>query len=145
MENQPAYVVDASVGIKLFVAEPLSEEAAGVFAQLMGTPPAHLFVPDLFFIECTNILWKYVRRAGYPVTAARANLDELERLSLHVVSTANLAGAALDIAVAEAISAYDASYVALAHGLGIPMITADEVLVRKVRGSTYSVRWLGDL
>ncbi|HKZ84931.1 MAG TPA: type II toxin-antitoxin system VapC family toxin, partial [Anaerolineae bacterium] len=54
-------VVDASVGIKLFIAEPLSNLADALFAHLAADPPGRLMVPDLFFIECANILWKHVR------------------------------------------------------------------------------------
>lgn len=51
-------VVDASVGIKLFLVEPLSDEAHALFAHLTDDPPARLYVPELFFIECANILLK---------------------------------------------------------------------------------------
>jgi hypothetical protein len=33
--------------------------------RLAQDPPASFFVPDLFYIECTNILWKYVRHFGF--------------------------------------------------------------------------------
>jgi predicted nucleic acid-binding protein len=53
------YVVDASVGIKLFIDEPLSDIAHALFEKLTEDPPVELFVPDLFYIECTNILVKW--------------------------------------------------------------------------------------
>ncbi len=70
-------VVDASVGIKLFVKEELSEQTHALFAHLTAIPPAQLHVPDLFFIECTNILWKYTRRFNYPAEKARKHLIHL--------------------------------------------------------------------
>jgi hypothetical protein len=42
-------VVDASVGIKLFLVEAGSEEAHRLFAELAADPPARFYVPDLFF------------------------------------------------------------------------------------------------
>ena len=54
-------VVDASAGIKLFLDEPLSERADTLFDHLSDDPPARFHVPDLFFVECANILWKYAR------------------------------------------------------------------------------------
>ena len=44
-------VVDASVGIKLFLVEDLSEQADALFDHLADQPPARFYVPDLFFIE----------------------------------------------------------------------------------------------
>jgi predicted nucleic acid-binding protein len=46
-------VVDASVTIKWFVPEPLSDEAD----RLLGGGDA-LFAPDLLLLEFGNTLWK---------------------------------------------------------------------------------------
>jgi predicted nucleic acid-binding protein len=70
-------VVDANVAIKLFVAEDLSDEAHALFQKLTDHPPAQFHVPDLFYIECANILWKYVRRLGYRADNARQDLVDL--------------------------------------------------------------------
>jgi predicted nucleic acid-binding protein len=138
-------VVDASVGIKLFVVEDLSDRAHALFAQLAEDPPAQLHVPDLFYIECANILWKYVRRLGYPADQARRDLEDLGRLLLHRTPTADLASEALDLAMAHDLTAYDASYWALAERLSLPLITADQRLVHKLSGGGGSIYWLGDL
>ncbi len=137
-------VVDASVAIKLFLIEPLSDRAGDLFACLTATPPATFFVPDLFFIECTNILWKYVRQFGYPPDAAQQDVADLIRLPVQSISTADLAEAALALAVLHQISAYDASYVALAQRLSLPLVTADEALVRHLEKAGLDVRWLGE-
>lgn len=137
-------VVDASVGIKLFLLEQLSDRADALFCGLTATPPARFYVPDLFFVECTNILWKYVRCFGYPEESASQDVADLVRLPLHFVSTADLSEAALALAVAHEITAYDAAYVALAGQLSLPLVTADEALVRRLRGTGLDVRWLGE-
>jgi predicted nucleic acid-binding protein len=137
-------VVDASVGIKLFLVEPLSERADALFDHLTDTPPARFYVPDLFFIECTNILWKYVQRFDYAADAAQQDAADLIRLSLHVVSTATLAKDALTLAIAHGSTAYDAAYVALARRLSLPLVTADEALVRRFAGTNLDIRFLGD-
>jgi len=138
-------VVDASVAIKLFVVEPLSDRADALFDRLAVDPPAQFYVPDLFFVECANILWKHVRRFGYPAGSARQDIADLGALALRAVSTADLIAEALPIALAYDITAYDACYVALARLVGAPLITADEALVRKLAGTMYDVRWLGDV
>jgi predicted nucleic acid-binding protein len=137
-------VVDASVGIKLFVKEELSEQTHALFAHLTATPPAQLHVPDLFFIECTNILWKYTRRFNFPAEMAHKHLINLEKLALQRTPTSELMVEALDIAVFHTISAYDACYVALAHRLNLPLITADEKLINQLANSTYRIQRLED-
>jgi predicted nucleic acid-binding protein len=138
-------VVDASVGIKLFVAEDLSDKAYALFAQLAGVPPAQFLVPDLFYIECANILWKYVRRLGHPADKARQDMIDLSGLLLQRTATAELAMEALDVALVHGIAAYDACYVALAQRLRVPLVTADEKLARALSSASSQVQWLGDL
>ena len=139
------WVVDASVGIKLFVPEELSEKAEQVFSQLEDVPPVRLYVPDLFYIECTNILWKYVRRFGYQAEKAQESIAKLSALALHPIASSQLVSSALDLALAREITAYDACYATLARWLGISLLSADEKLIRKLKGSEVPVRWLGDL
>ena len=118
-------VVDASVGIKLFVNEPDSDAAHHLFAKLADDPPAELFVPDLFYIECTNILLKYIRRFGRFVADSTADLADLNLLALKSVPTADLMEDALVLAHEKNLTAYDACYAVLARQLDVPLITAD--------------------
>ena len=137
-------VVDASVGIKLFLVESLSEQVDRLFDHLTDTLPAHFYVPDLFFVECANILWKYVARFGYPPDMARQDVADLVRLPVQPVSTAALVEPALSFAIAWQITAYDATYVALAERLAVPLVTADEALAHRLAGSGVDVRFVGD-
>ncbi len=139
-----AFVVDASVGIKLVLSEALSQQADAVFSHLAADPPGQLSVPDLFFVECANILWKHTRRSGLPRDAARKALTDIGKLALRSYPTADLVLGALDIAGKEEITAYDACYVFLAHQLEVPFVTADEKLARALAGKAYRVVWLGD-
>jgi predicted nucleic acid-binding protein len=138
-------VVDASVGIKLFLVEDLSARADALFDHLTDAPPARFYVPDLFFIECTNTLWKYVRRFDYPAEVAEQDVADLVQLPLKVVSTAALAGSALAMAVEHGSAAYDVAYMVLARYLSLPLVTADEALVSRFAetDADVDVRYLG--
>ncbi len=138
-------VVDASVGIKLFVDEPFSDVADRLFEELASNPLARFYVPDLFFVECANILWKYARRYGYPPDNARQDVADLRALALRTVSTADLIAPALELAMTYDITPYDAVYAALARQLSLPLITADERLARKLGQSDVSVVTLNTL
>ena len=135
-------VVDASVGIKIFVEEEFSVEADNLFDRLVTDPPARFYVPDLFYVECANILWKYTRRFSYPLENALQDVRDLCRLALRTVSTADLLESALELALAYDITAYDACYAALAQQLNLPLITADEALQRKLQNSGILVQGL---
>ena len=134
------FIVDASVGIKLFVDEDYSDLVHALFLQLTADPPAHLYVPDLFYIECANILLKYTRRFGRPLEDSRADLADLGILPLQVAPTAELMEDALLLAAKQNITAYDACYAALASRLDIPLVTADAPLAKAV-----NALWIGDL
>jgi len=139
------YVIDASVAIKLFIDEPLSDQAEVLFSILKAEPAAEFYVPDLFFIECTNVLWKHIKRFGYPVDKACEDLAALRGLSLQSFATDDLMEDALRIAVAHDVTAYDGCYVALGIQLEIPVVTADEKLARKMADTVHVVQWLGEL
>jgi len=138
-------VVDASVGIKLFLSEKGSEQADKLFDRLAQQPAIQFYVPDLFYVECTNILWKYVRSYDYPPENARQDVADLQALRMQIVSTADLIRPALELALAYDITAYDASYAALAQQLELPLVTADMTLARKLHDSAVMVQPLSEI
>jgi predicted nucleic acid-binding protein len=123
-------VLDASVVIKWFIPE--DDRAAALALQSSG---AGFAAPDLLFIESANILWKLVKRGEIERDRAAAIIDEIAAAPWIVHATRSLARDAIDLALASGISAYDASYVALAVRLDTICITADRRLVQKVAGT----------
>ncbi len=139
-ERTARYVIDASTAIKLFLEDPLSDRANDLFNLLTTELPVEFYVPDLFFIECTNMLWKYVRWGGLNLEVAQEDLVDLASLGLHVTATADLMAASLELAVRHSISAYDACYLALATHYNATLITADEKLAKVMP----EIVWLGN-
>jgi predicted nucleic acid-binding protein len=137
-------VVDASVAIKLFLVEPLSDRADALLDHLTVAHPPRFYVPDLLFVECANILWKYVRLFRYPQDAAQQDIADLVSLPFQVIPTAGLVAEALAVAVTHGITAYDAVYVALSRRFSLPLVTADETLARRLAKSEFDVRFLAD-
>jgi predicted nucleic acid-binding protein len=135
-------VVDASVAIKLFIEQEGSAQAEILFGKLATDADTELYVPELFYAECANVLWQYVRRANYPADEAKASLAKLKRLSLKRVGVPELVSEALDIAIAQTISAYDACYVELADRVKLPLVTADQKLFRALQGTPYQIALL---
>lgn len=128
-----ACVIDASVGIKVLLDEPDTAVAEQLLAAVRDSPAGRLYVPDLFYVECANTLWKYTRRFGYSIEEAQANLTNLKELDLTTVPTSDLLSAALDIGVQHGITVYDSCYVALARLMTAPLISADQKLIQKAQ------------
>jgi predicted nucleic acid-binding protein len=143
MTTPLACVIDASVAVKLFLAEPLASQATDLFAVLTADFGSVFHVPDLFYAECANIFWTQCQWGGRSLTQAQADLVDLRSLRLQVTSTLDLVDDALVIAGTASITAYDACYVALAQRHGLALITADQRLVNKLSGGPHSLIWLG--
>jgi len=136
-------VVDASVGIRLFLPEEHAEQVQKLFESALDDPCDTIFVPDLFFIECANVLWKKVRRGEYSQDMARQNLADLLALDLPTTPTSELMARALQIACEHGVTAYDACYVALAEVKEAPLLTADNRL-RDALAGAFNVTLLGE-
>lgn len=132
-------VVDASVGIKLFIDEEGSEAVRELFERIFSSQSVSLYVPDLFFIECANVLWKKVSRGDYRADLAMESLADLREMEIPATSTLELVERALEIACAFGITACDACYVALAEMKGVPLLTADTRLAGILAGSGHEV------
>ena len=124
------WVIDASVVIKWYVPEGNYEAA-----RAMRTAETALAAPDLLFAETANILWKVVRRGEMTASRATEVIEEIAAAPFIAISNQSLAQDALDLSIATGITAYDASYVALAIRVDKILITADEKLVRKLAGT----------
>jgi predicted nucleic acid-binding protein len=133
-----AAIVDASVGIKWVVNETESE-----FARLLSA--CDLLAPDLFPIECSNILWKKVRIRDLTRRDALDYLDLLRQSPVAIVPTHDLTAKALELAMDLQHPVYDCVYLALALRRGAPLVTADQRLVtaaakfRKTKGLIISL------
>ncbi len=133
-------VLDASVGIKLFVEEEFSDKVEQLFAKLAVDPQTEIHAPDLFYIECANILLKYTRRFDRPLEDSLADVKDLNNLALQVTSTSELIEDALQLADEKKLTAYDACYAVLAQKLDLPLITADAPMAKAIDWAV----WIGD-
>ena len=136
----PCFVMDASVGAKLFILESDSEQASALIQIAASLPMSRIIVPDLFFIECANIAWKQIRRRILTTEIVLPGLMKLYVLPLINVPSRELYKTAFELAAEHNISAYDGCYVALAQRENAPLITADEKLIAAMKGKTVAVQ-----
>lgn len=139
-----AYVLDASVAAKWFlpaVRETLAAEAMQVLQAYAGGH-LRLLVPDLFWPEFGNILWKAVRQGRISRATAEEAIAALEERKIATAPSPPLLRHAFAIASAFDRSVYDGMYVALAVATNTPLLTADERLANAL-AARFPVRWLG--
>jgi predicted nucleic acid-binding protein len=138
-------VVDAGVAIKWYVPE-IHESEAKRFLD-----PAHtLHVPDLFFPEFGNILWKKARLLKVPEITEEEGRQIIGLLlgvpfTVHPVSP--LLRDAYDLALEpERATVYDCCYLTLANALGCRLATADRLFYDAFKNGPHGSRllWVTD-
>ncbi len=137
-------VMDASVLIKFYVPEILSDRAERLLAKV-EKKDIDLLAPDLIYPEAGNILWKKQRLKELTRSEVEEITDAILSLPLKIESSQSLLPLALDIAVAYGITFYDAVYVSLAKVYEATLITADRKLVDVLAKTDLkdSIIWLG--
>jgi predicted nucleic acid-binding protein len=137
-------VIDANIGIKQFINDPLTQKVNQLLDHL-NDPSAEPFVPDLFYVECASVLCKYVRANLYTAQQVEADLADLKALNFLAVPTQNLVVEATGIALHYGISAYDSCYVFLSSQVNAPLLTLDERLVNSLADSHFDVQLFTEL
>ncbi|HSA60402.1 MAG TPA: type II toxin-antitoxin system VapC family toxin [bacterium] len=122
-------VVDTSVAIKWFFGEADSSQARSLLkSEAIGAP-------DLLYYEFAN----YLSMKDFVTSEeARDFVDRLYALPLQVFLLPQKAfRRAVELAKRFGLTAYDASFVALAEALGADFVTADAKLVRKLKSLSF--------
>ena len=126
-------VVDTNVIGYLYLTSERSAQSERALQKDSGW-----VAPRLWRSEFRNMLALYLRKRLLTLADALAILDEAETLmrdgECEVVSTQ-----VLELAQASEMSAYDCEFVALAHDLGVPLVTVDGEIVRRFPGTAVSL------
>jgi predicted nucleic acid-binding protein len=137
-------VLDASVAMKWTLSaasEPLIDEAVGLLNRYR-TNEVDFLVPDVFWAEIANALWKGVRQQRWDRDRAAATAADMRDRDFQTVSSQILMTTAMEIALAYDRNIYDCLYAALAVESQASLITADERLANAL-AAHLPVKWLG--
>jgi len=132
------YVVDASVLVKWFLHQQEADrDRALALRELHISGRSTIFIPQLALLEILNAVRFAPKAKEEDGEMALETLHDLhletKPLEVDLLRKANA------IAWAYKITIYDALYVALAEQVGYPLITADEVMVKKLKGHSIVV------
>lgn len=118
-------VLDASVLIDLlFDIEPFS----GVIERRIRKESPNLFAPHLLDAEVAQVIRGYLLRREVSKNRAILALEDYLDLPIFRFSHTPLLKRAFELR--NNVTIYDAIYISLAEGLGIPLLTRDNSLVK---------------
>lgn len=132
-------VIDASVAVKWYIPENRSPSAVEVL-EAAHHGDANLHVPDLFYAEFGNVLWKKVRRGEIDQREAGRIIRALLRAPLQVHAAKEFLNVAVALAFKSGRTVYDCIYLALALLLRCELTTGDEKLANAVAGTPWGRR-----
>ncbi len=136
--------VDASVVLKLLLAEPDSDKAHALWASwidqdVQPVAPCHLA------FEVVSVIRNHVHRRSISAEAGQSAFEAFGAQDIVLIHPDRLDRRAWDLAQQyDRPTAYDAHYLALAETLGCELWTADRRLINALRGALPWVKWLGD-
>ena len=137
-------VLDAGVAAKWWLPgteEDLREESLQLLKRY-AEKEIQFIVPDLFWWELGNILWKAVQQRRCSRSLAEKALSETRDRKFPTVPSCDLLADAFVIAIQFDRTFYDSLYVALAVGFKAELVTADERLANAL-AAYFPVKWLG--
>lgn len=137
-------VIDASVVIKLYIPEILSDKSEEVMSRV-ADGKLMLWAPDLLYPETGNILWRKQRLHELTLAEVEEIVDAITYLPIRIEQSRPVMPLAVTIAMHSGITVYDAMYVAVARIYETRMITADRKLVDALAKTEFKqyVQWLG--
>jgi len=123
------FVLDCSVAVTWFLEHVVEKKkVSGLFERLYA---GDAVVPALWHLEFANVLARSERRAKITAKELVSIVELVEELPI-TTETDHLRALdeVLDLARAESLSAYDATYLDLAMRLEIPLATLDKKLAK---------------
>lgn len=132
-KNPTNIILDSSVIAKWFFPSEEDSEIALKIRDLYLSKAISISVPILIYYEVNNLIRSAVKSLRINERLVKDAYSGFLNLELVAYSSKELMELALEKAISLDISSYDASYLALAEYLKVPLITADQKLIDKAK------------
>lgn len=131
-------VVDASVWVSWLITSDVNHSASLLWIERYIAEGGFLVAPELMLIEVAASLSRQTRDATLAKETVK-NLNAASEIQIEPIDK-TLVHTAIDVAADLQLRAGDATYVAIAHQLNIPLVTWDKEQLLKARSliTTYT-------
>ncbi len=134
-----ALVLDTSVAVKFYLTEDLMEEAQQL-RTVVDAGAGELIAPGTIQPEFFNALWQRQRRGELSLQEVQNLWQEFAAAPISLYKPEDLMPRAAEIASSTGVIIYDALFLALAEDADTVMVTADDKLLRVLRGTPFAQR-----
>jgi predicted nucleic acid-binding protein len=125
-------VLDASVAVKWYIKEKGSDEADKLLAGEQRPVAPELIRAEVIGALCNQ--HRLYGKAREPIARLCGRwTSDLQEMSVRLFENDPLMEPAWNIALAFQHAIYDCIYLALAEQLGVPLVTADDTFIKKVK------------
>lgn len=131
MNDKFNIIIDSSVIAKWYLPDEKDNQALQI-QQDFSSKTIFISVPLLIFYEVNNILKNAAKSLRISNEKTYQAYEDLLQLDFTIYFSTALFKKALQLAIVFDITSYDASYIALAEYLKVPLFTADEKLIDKI-------------
>ncbi len=138
------YVVDASVVMANFLAEPETPYAQALFRDFMVNQNHSLILPEFGKLECANVIWKHVRLYGLAQSQGELLIRELIQYPFRLFSVEGLYEVTYRAGLQYQLALYDTVYIVLAKHLNYPLITIDQKQAAAARSEGVTLKPVTD-
>ncbi len=141
----PRLVVDASVAVKWYLLDEDYADKSGALLSRFLRDEIELAAPEQIRYEVASAITVATRGRAPRLTLeqGRRAIEAFLALDLETLGDDDLVLLAYDLVHEYGCAFYDALYLALAQEMGVPFVTADGRLYRRVR-TIPTVLWIGD-
>lgn len=137
-------VVDASVVLKWYLLDEVLGDRSLALLESYSSRRLELAAPSLLTYELINGLVIAGRRSRLEPEAVQGAFSGFEALGITLVDSSRFSARLPHFCQVFPLSAYDASYAAVAELENAPLVTADQRLYQALKTVKGLALWLGD-